>query len=285
MSNSVDAAIYDYFSLLLAEEKEVQPEARPELLHTAPGANGLQQAALAQLLAPVAEMQSQAAVAFPKAETPKAETQKIAVPEEVVPEIVTPQILEPRKVEPENVDDPAPVEQPETGLAAVLEAEASAPITSVYDELDETFQVLFFKVAGLTLAVPLVSLGGIVQIERVNYIMGRPKWFHGVQTHRDSQLNIVNTCAWVMPEKYNDELAESIDYQYIVMLEGSNWGLACESLVNSVKMEKSQVNWRSKAGKRPWLAGIVKQQMCGILNVPALIARLNSGLGSQDPID
>ena len=152
------------------------------------------------------------------------------------------------------------------------------------ETLDDEFQVLFFKVAGLTLAVPLVSLGGIVKLDRLNHIMGRPSWYKGVQTHRDSQLNVVDTCAWVMPEKYDDALAESVNYQYVVLLEDSNWGLTCESLVNSVKIMKSDVNWRSKTGKRPWLAGVVKEQMCGILHVHALIELLNSGLGSQDPV-
>ncbi|GGI71533.1 chemotaxis protein CheW [Shewanella hanedai] len=152
------------------------------------------------------------------------------------------------------------------------------------ETLDDEFQVLFFKVAGLTLAVPLVSLGGIVKLDRLNHIMGRPSWYKGVQTHRDSQLNVVDTCAWVMPEKYDDALAESVNYQYVVLLEDSNWGLTCESLVNSVKIMKSDVNWRSKSGKRPWLAGVVKEQMCGILHVHALIELLNSGLGSQDPV-
>lgn len=152
------------------------------------------------------------------------------------------------------------------------------------ETLDDEFQVLFFKVAGLTLAVPLVSLGGIVKLERLNHIMGRPSWYKGVQTHRDSQLNVVDTCAWVMPEKYDNALAESVNYQYVVLLEDSNWGLTCESLVNSVKIKKSDVNWRSKTGKRPWLAGVVKEQMCGILHVHSLIDLLNSGLGSQDPV-
>ncbi|WP_172588129.1 chemotaxis protein CheW [Shewanella xiamenensis] len=150
--------------------------------------------------------------------------------------------------------------------------------------LDDEFQVLFFKVAGLTLAVPLVSLGGIVKVERINHIIGRPSWFLGVQTHREEQLNLVDTCAWVMPEKYTDKLAQSVNYQYLVLLEGSNWGLACESLLNAVKITKSQVNWRSKAGKRPWLAGVVKEQMCGILHVQALVEMLDAGLGCQDSI-
>ncbi|WP_350431322.1 chemotaxis protein CheW [Shewanella sp. H8] len=151
--------------------------------------------------------------------------------------------------------------------------------------LDDEFQVLFFNVAGLTLAVPLVSLGGIIKIEKINHLIGRPSWFMGVQTHRDSKINVVDTCAWVMPEKYTPELAQAVNYQYLVMLEDSQWGLTCESLVNAVKIDKSHVNWREKPGKRPWLAGVVKQQMCGILHVQALIKMLDAGLGCQDSID
>ncbi|MFB2726361.1 chemotaxis protein CheW [Shewanella mangrovisoli] len=179
------------------------------------------------------------------------------------------------------VDDEISIETtPETQVGF-----APPSITKDLQEvLDDEFQVLFFKVAGLTLAVPLVSLGGIVKVERINHIIGRPSWFLGVQTHREEQLNLVDTCAWVMPEKYTDKLAQSVNYQYLVLLEGSNWGLACESLVNAVKINKSQVNWRSKAGKRPWLAGVVKEQMCGILHVQALVEMLDAGLGCQDSI-
>ncbi|UAL44959.1 chemotaxis protein CheW [Shewanella inventionis] len=156
---------------------------------------------------------------------------------------------------------------------------------NLQEVLDDEFQVLFFNVAGLTLAVPLVSLGGIIKIEKINHLIGRPSWFKGVQTHRDTKINVVDTCAWVMPEKYTPELAQSVNYQYLVMLENSAWGLTCESLVNAVKIDKSHVNWREKPGKRPWLAGVVKQQMCGILHVQALIEMLDAGLGCQDSID
>lgn len=174
-----------------------------------------------------------------------------------------------------------------TTVAPATQVAAVPPDNTVTlaEQLDEEFQVLFFKVAGLTLAVPLVSLGGIVQIEHINHIIGRPKWYKGVQTYRESQLNVVDTAAWVMPEKYDEKLAQSINYQYLVVLENSNWGLACETLLNAVKINKSQVNWRGRAGKRPWLAGVVKEQMCGILHVQALMEMLNAGLGCQDPIN
>ncbi|MCL1077666.1 chemotaxis protein CheW [Parashewanella spongiae] len=151
--------------------------------------------------------------------------------------------------------------------------------------LDNEFQVLFFKVAGLVLAIPLVCLGGIIKLEKVNKLIGKPDWFKGIQNNREQQINVVDTAAWVMPEKYTNELKTTISYQYVVLLEGSRWGLACESLLNADKVEKSQVNWRKKIGKRPWLAGVVKKQMCGILNVQSLIELLDNGMNCQDSVD
>lgn len=157
-------------------------------------------------------------------------------------------------------------------------------VTELSDVLDDDFQVLFFEIAGLTLAVPLVSLGGIIRLESLNHIIGRPDWYLGLQTYRGEQINVVDTCAWVMPEHIDKDSVESKNYQYVVQLAKSNWGLACESLLNATRIDKSQVNWRTRLGKRPWLAGVVKEQMCGILNVDALITMLDAGLGCQDPI-
>ncbi|RYV02612.1 chemotaxis protein CheW [Shewanella sp. OPT22] len=153
------------------------------------------------------------------------------------------------------------------------------------DILDEEFQVLYFSVAGLVLAVPLVNLGGIINSANCTNILGRPTWFNGVQMNREQNVNVVDTAAWVMPEKYTDELKASISYQYVVLLEGSDWGLACESLMSADTIDKSKVNWRQKTGKRPWLAGVVKDKMCGILNVDALIQMLDKGLNCQDSIN
>lgn len=145
-----------------------------------------------------------------------------------------------------------------------------------------SFQALYFSVAGLTLAVPLTELGGIHKLEKVSPLFGKPSWFNGVMIHREEKLNVVDTVRWVMPEKYDDKLAESINYQYLIMLDDSPWGLACESLVNTVNLEPDDVKWRSNDSKRPWLAGMVKEKMCALVNVKQLISMLNQGLGSND---
>ena len=146
----------------------------------------------------------------------------------------------------------------------------------------EAFQALFFKMAGLTLAVPLTELGGIHQIDKITPLFGRPDWFKGVMTHREQKLSVVDTGAWIMPEKYSEKLADSLNYQYLIMLGDSHWGLACEQLLSTHTLQPDQVKWRESKGKRPWLAGMVKDKMCALINAQEMIALLNRGIDSSE---
>jgi purine-binding chemotaxis protein CheW len=142
-----------------------------------------------------------------------------------------------------------------------------------------SFQALFFEVAGLVVAVPLIELGGIHNAEKTSNIVGKPDWFRGVMLHREQQINVVDTALWVMPEKCDETLMNSLKYQYIVMLSNSRWGLSAENLVDTVTLEQDDVKWLDAPSKRPWLAGLVKERMCALLDVEALIKLLDDGAG------
>ncbi|MCW8090381.1 chemotaxis protein CheW [Alteromonas sp. ASW11-130] len=169
----------------------------------------------------------------------------------------------------------------ETSVVATPPPEKIVP---VHELLEEQFQALFFEVAGLTMAVPLITLGGIHRLEKVGPLIGKPKWFKGVMLHREQKLNVVDTAMWVMPEKYDQKLAEALNYQYLIMLGDSAWGLASDKLVNTITLRKNEVKWRESTGKRPWLAGMVKNKMCALVDVHHLISMLNKGLGSNDNV-
>ena len=154
-------------------------------------------------------------------------------------------------------------------------AEAKVKKTKAYREGD--FQAMFFDVAGLIIAVPLIELGGIHQMGKTNSLMGKPDWFKGVMLHRDEKINVVDTAMWVMPEKCNETLINSLNYQYIIMLNNSHWGLMAENLIDTVTLEQDDVKWLEGSGKRPWLAGLVKERMCALLDVDALIHMLEEG--------
>lgn len=141
------------------------------------------------------------------------------------------------------------------------------------------FQALYFDVGGLTLAVPLIELGGIHQVDKTTSLMGKPEWFKGIMLCRDEKINVVDTALWVMPEKYDEKLKSSLNYQYIIMLNKSGWGLSAENLIDTVTLSQDEVKWVDSPSKRPWLAGLVKDKMCALFDVESLIQLLNDGSG------
>ncbi len=162
-------------------------------------------------------------------------------------------------------------------LALNEKAVEPAPV-AVKDYRQGRFQALFFDVAGLKVAVPLKELGGIHQLGKVSSLIGKPDWFSGVMLYREQKINIVDTARWVMPEKFDESLQQKLNYQYVIMLGNSNWGLCCETLINTFVLEQDDVKWREAEGKRPWMAGLIKKHMCVLIDVDAMIDLLNRGL-------
>jgi len=154
----------------------------------------------------------------------------------------------------------------------------SEPVIVEKDYRQGRFQALFFDIAGLKVAVPLKELGGIHQMGAVNSLFGKPAWYKGVMLYRDQKISLVDTARWVMPEKYDENLQQKLNYQYVIMLGASSWGLCCEALVNTYILEQDDVKWREAEGKRPWMAGLIKKHMCVLLDVDAMIDLLNRGL-------
>lgn len=141
-----------------------------------------------------------------------------------------------------------------------------------------SFQALFFSVAGLRIAVPLTELGGIHELGPINNLPGKADWFKGIMLHRAQKIQLVDTARWVMPEKYTATLATELNYQYVIMLGTSNWGLCCELLIDTINLEPEQIKWREQEGKRPWMAGLIKEQKCVLVDVDELVKLLNQGL-------
>jgi purine-binding chemotaxis protein CheW len=166
----------------------------------------------------------------------------------------------------------------DTDVAVQVEAGGEQPPEQWHHlDKEQDFQALFFEVCGVTFAVALTELGGIHQMMDLNHLMGRPAWYLGLLTSKEQQFDVVDTARWVMADKLqNDDYKD--DFSYIVMLGDSKWGLACDKLHGTEVLTSQSVRWREKAGKRPWLAGMVKEKMCALIHVNALISMLNEGL-------
>ncbi|MCJ8319586.1 MAG: chemotaxis protein CheW [Colwellia sp.] len=180
---------------------------------------------------------------------------------------------------PEKISQTNPIKETVEASIHTRKSEGSISVAKQKSYRKGNFQAMFFDVAGLIIAVPLIELGGIHNTDKTTSLMGKPDWFKGVMLHREDKINVVDTALWVMPEKCNETLINSLNYQYVIMLGNSKWGLMAEHLVDTVTLQQDEVKWLDKPGKRPWLAGLVKERMCALLDVEALIKLLDDGAG------
>ena len=104
-----------------------------------------------------AEVTARTAKLLEQASLPVSQDSTVDVVEEAKPPVAEP------------VPD-VPVEE----TVDVPEQVAPAPVSSVplQEQLEERFQALFFEVAGLTMAVPLTTLGGIHRLEKIGPLFG-----------------------------------------------------------------------------------------------------------------
>lgn len=131
----------------------------------------------------------------------------------------------------------------------------------------QRFDVLLFKVSGLTLAVPLISLGQIQPLnDELTPLFGQADWFMGLLPTPAGKIRTVNTAKFVMPERYDENFV--LTAQYVVSINGVPWGLAVDSVEQPITLSPEDVKWRSERSRRPWLAGTVKEHMCALLDIP-----------------
>lgn len=168
---------------------------------------------------------------------------------------------------------PAPqaVADPPKPEPAPQAAQPPAPIPPVVQPSwrEQPFEALLFDVGGLTLAVPLISLGTIYPLDGpITPLFGQPDWFLGLLPGPTNSLKVLDTARWIMPERYQPSLREGL--RFVISMQGHEWGMAVHGVSESIRLDPAQVKWRSGQGKRPWLAGTVIEHMCALLDVEAL---------------
>ncbi|PCJ49971.1 MAG: chemotaxis protein CheW [Gammaproteobacteria bacterium] len=181
------------------------------------------------------------------------------------------------EVKPPNIEDTLSknsVEEDESQQQNIIIPEQLELVREDWSQ--ESFQTLLFEVAGLPLALPLVKLGGIHRIkEDITPLFGKPDWFLGLTPGIEGNINVIDTARWVMPEKCTQLKESKQDYKFIILLGDSNWGLACNNVQNAIQLDPANVRWRVSSGKRPWLAGMLIEEMCALLDVDTLVYLLN----------
>lgn len=135
-------------------------------------------------------------------------------------------------------------------------------------------ECLIFNVCGLSLAVPLLFLGGVYEVEKddIKPLIGQPKWYLGMLHTDEGNLQVIDTANFIMPERQCNLANDG--FKYLIRLEKTPWAIACQSIDDTVRLEASEIKWRGERGKRTWLAGTVIEKMCALVDVSGLLQRV-----------
>jgi purine-binding chemotaxis protein CheW len=167
-----------------------------------------------------------------------------------------------------------------------LEPETATELPRIPTWGEEKFQVMLFKVSGLSLAVPLTELNGVQEwfSEAITPMPGHASWYLGLVNYRGGQVPVIDTARFVMPADRQNMVSEDINERLhrIVYIGNAAWGLACDEVAEVITIEPEQVRWRSNRTSRRWLAGTVIEQMCALIDPPVFAEMLATGMGADD---
>ena len=165
---------------------------------------------------------------------------------------------------------PLPVPEPQS---VVTDQPLSERTMQLPDWAENGFQVLMFKVNGITLGIPLNSLMGILSYAgEASQLPGQPVWSLGVVVNRDEKVIVIDTARLLMPERLTGD--EEINPQHLLLIGGGDRALAVDSICNTLMVEKDGVRWRSGHQAQPWYAGIIIQELSVLLDVDGVLELL-----------
>ncbi len=152
-----------------------------------------------------------------------------------------------------------------TVVARPALSSAFPPTLEHWQEADR-HDCLLLQLAGITLAMPLCCADlpkpwpeGVQTLEA--------GLFQGLYQQEQTQRVVVHLAELVMPGKGIPQREGIV----VPMLE-LPWSLRVDDLQGTRSYSAEQINWNRHAGKRPWLAGMVKGQPVALLN-PLELAR------------
>lgn len=176
------------------------------------------------------------------------------------------------------------VDRVERGTSSESPSPTNAPAIVDANEIAATqavavpaapFQVLFFTLSGLRLAVPLDRLDGIVKWVDPTPIPKMPVWHLGLVKYQGVTVSVVDASHFIsVPIHLRKQQGQ---YKFIVLIGGKRWGIGADAISNVVTLTPEQVKWHNRSDStKAWLAGTVKEQMCALIEVDGLIAQLEA---------
>lgn len=142
------------------------------------------------------------------------------------------------------------------------------------------FECLLMRAGEYRLAIPMGSLGTLHTIDRKpSQVPGQAPFVLGTWHHKGRTFQVLDCLKLIMPERVQPEDATAP--AFLLQLGDSGWLLACDELFDPVTLTGDDVRWRQSNADRAWMAGILKEEMCVLLEVRGLLGLLGSEPGVE----
>lgn len=168
--------------------------------------------------------------------------------------------------------EPSVAEAPPPSASAGPMVVATEPAPSAMEQAAApSYQLI--RCGGLTLGIPSGAIAEVMTVPlRWTPLSDTRAWVLGSGT--EETYTIVDTVALLMPGSAL-QAAVAVGGS-VVLLAGRCWALACDGIGATITPDPAQINWRGAQGKRPWLAGTLREPICALLDMPALFGLLET---------
>jgi chemotaxis signal transduction protein len=136
------------------------------------------------------------------------------------------------------------------------------------DTPESRFSAILFGVGRYKFAVPLNMLDSVTRITgRPTGMFGQPGWHRGVVLSRERQLVLVDPGRLL--GLADAEPVEPVDH--VLVLPGGRYGILSSQAPEPVTLRGSGIRWSRPEARRPWLAAILPEHMCVMLDTEVLL--------------
>lgn len=156
--------------------------------------------------------------------------------------------------------------------------EETSDVALSYPEwVEDEFQCLMFKVVGISIAVPLNRLNGVITWENnLTPMPGHSAAFLGLLRHLDKNVKVMDVAKVILPAEQLQQLeTEDERIHKILLMDEGRWGLACDDVGEVITLKKEEIRWRTTSGRRPWLAGTISERLCALLDTQVMAEMLS----------
>lgn len=151
------------------------------------------------------------------------------------------------------------------GLPARPAIVAENPGETAAPSEGEQLTFMSFQVGGLKFALDTAQVKTVIPFPAhgVEYENARPVRLAAAGRQ---PLDIVDTRRQVFPEGHPAH-HDTRPYGFLILLGTDTFALACDDIEQVVRVASHQVQWRRERGSRPWLAGMLNDPKCAVLDV------------------